>query len=72
MTRYMELYHKQLAAVSKLQRELEYATEYRDRYLRFIQETGHQVEFMTWYAKDLGLAEEFIDLMPVEPPPLRT
>jgi len=68
----MEMYHKQLEANVKLKSDLEYATEYRDRYLRFIQETGHQIEFMTWYAKDLGLADEFIELMPVEPPAQRT
>jgi|GEM_PF-4017317 len=72
MTRYMEMYHKQLEANVKLEAELEYVTEYRDRYLRFIQETGRQIEFMTWYAKDLGLADEFIELMPVEPPVQRS
>lgn len=66
MTRYSELYYKQLEENAKLKRELEGVREYRDRYLRFIQEDGHQIEFMRWYAKDLNLSDDFADLMPIE------
>ena len=68
MTRYSELYYKQLEENAKLKHELKHTQEYRDRYLRFIQEDGHQIEFMRWYAKDLGLADDFSDLMPIEAP----
>lgn len=66
MTRYSELYYKQLEESAKLKNELQHTREYRDRYLRFIQEDGHQIEFMRWYAKDLGISDDFSEMMPTE------